>query len=113
MGGRSCVGRMLEAEYSQWAQDEWAAFFFEFVGLPALVNAFSGGPVVFENTIFDYTANSPIRSCAASMRARDFPVRAFGPRRSHSTSRRTLLASAACCSDCASRKASRFSRKSA
>ena len=55
MGGRSCVGRMLEAEYSQWAQDEWAAFFFEFVGLPALVNAFSGGPVVFENTIFDYS----------------------------------------------------------
>lgn len=54
MEGRNCVSRMLEAEYSQWAQDEWAAFFFEFVGLPALVNAFSGGPVAYENTIFDY-----------------------------------------------------------
>jgi hypothetical protein len=57
MEGRSCVRQMLEAEYSQWAQDEWAAFFFEFVGLPALVNAFSGGPVSFENTIFDYGLN--------------------------------------------------------
>jgi len=54
MEGRNCVHQMLEAEYSQWAQDEWAAFFFEFIGLPALVNAFSGGPVAFENTIFDY-----------------------------------------------------------
>ncbi|MHB8188295.1 MAG: hypothetical protein ACYDDU_19955 [Dermatophilaceae bacterium] len=52
--GRNCVGQMLEAEYSQWAQDEWAGFFFEFIGLPALVNAFSGGPVAFGNTIFDY-----------------------------------------------------------
>lgn len=54
MEGRNCVGQMLEAEYSQWAQDEWAGFFFEFIGLPALVNAFSGGPVAFGNTIFDY-----------------------------------------------------------
>ena len=59
------------------------------------------------------SASSSISSCAASMRARDFPVRALGPRRSHSTSRRTLLASAACCPDWASRNASRFSRKSA
>ena len=34
MDGRTCVQQMLEAEYSQWAQDEWAGFYFEFVGLP-------------------------------------------------------------------------------
>ena len=33
---------------------------------------------------------------AESIRARDLPVRALGPRRSHSISRRTLVASASC-----------------
>jgi len=47
------------------------------------------------------------------MRAFDLPVRALGLRRSHSTSRRTLLASDAGCSDGASRNGSRLSRKSA
>ena len=52
--GRDCVAEMQEAEYSQWAQDEWAAFYFEFKGLPALINAFGGGPRRFANTRFDY-----------------------------------------------------------
>jgi len=54
MDGRSCVIEMQAAQYTQWAQDEWAAFHFEFVGLPALVNAFGGGPRTFANTRFDY-----------------------------------------------------------
>jgi hypothetical protein len=45
---------MLEAEYSQWAQDEWAGFYFEFVGLPSLINTFGGGPREFGKTRFDY-----------------------------------------------------------
>ena len=43
----------------------------------------------------------------------DLPVRALGPRRSHSTSRRTLFASDSCRFDCASRNSSFFSRKCA
>src|SRR5207253_2639346 len=43
-------------------------------------------------------------------RAFDLPVRALGPRRSHSTSRRTRLASDSCRLDCASRNSSFFSR---
>ena len=54
MDGRVCVTEMQAAQYTQWAQDEWAAFYFEFVGLPALVNAFGGGPRTFANTRFDY-----------------------------------------------------------
>lgn len=54
MDGRTCVQRMLEAEYSQWAQDEWAGFYFEFVGLPSLINTFGGGPREFRKTRFDY-----------------------------------------------------------
>ncbi len=54
MEGPRCVQDMEAAGYSQWAQDEWVAFYFEFVGLPALVNAFGGGPKKFANTRFDY-----------------------------------------------------------
>ncbi|WP_127784390.1 hypothetical protein [Rhodococcus sp. X156] len=54
MVGRDCVERMREAEYSQWAQDEWAGFFLEFVGIPACINAFGGQPAKYENTTFDY-----------------------------------------------------------
>lgn len=54
MDGRSCVEQMQQAEYSQWAQDEWAGFYFEFVGLPSLINAFGGGPREFGKTRFDY-----------------------------------------------------------
>lgn len=54
LDGRRCVEDMLAASSNQWAQDEWAGFFFEFVGLPALVNTFAGGPVTYANTRFDY-----------------------------------------------------------
>lgn len=54
MDGRACVEQMLAAEDRHWAQDEWRGFYFEFVGLPAMVNAFAGGPVVYANTSFDY-----------------------------------------------------------
>ena len=42
--GRSCVEEMLTAEYSRARQTEWVGWYFEFVGLPALVNAYGGGP---------------------------------------------------------------------
>lgn len=54
MDGRACVADMQAAAYSQWAQDEWVAFYFEYVGLPALVNAFGGGPQQIGFTRFDY-----------------------------------------------------------
>jgi hypothetical protein len=56
--GRTCVEAMREAEFSQWAQDEWAGFYFEYVGLGALVNALGGGPVQYVNTRFDYCLTS-------------------------------------------------------
>jgi hypothetical protein len=54
MDGRACVRDMQAADFSQWAQDEWVAFFFEYVGLPALINAFGGGPRRIGATQFDY-----------------------------------------------------------
>jgi hypothetical protein len=57
--GRECIEEMREAEYAQWAQDEWAAFYLEFVGLPALINTFGGGPVSYANTRFDYGLGRP------------------------------------------------------
>ena len=54
MNGETCIQQMQAAEYSQWAQDEWAGFYFEFAGLPSLVNAFGGGPREFGKTRFDY-----------------------------------------------------------
>lgn len=55
MDGRTCVGEMLGAEAKNWAQDEWRGWYFEFVGLPALVNTFGGGPTAIGNTTFDYS----------------------------------------------------------
>lgn len=54
MDGRACVNQMRAAEYPQWAQDEWAGFYLEFVGLPACINAFGVAPSTFANTRFDY-----------------------------------------------------------
>ena len=55
MNGKACVREMLAAESKHWAQDEWRGFYFEFVGLPALVNTFGGGPTAVANTTFDYS----------------------------------------------------------
>ena len=52
--GRSCVEEMLTAEYSRARQTEWIGWYFEFVGLPALVNAYGGGPRRIGATEFDY-----------------------------------------------------------
>lgn len=52
--GRSCVEEMLTAEYSKARQTEWIGWYFEFVGLPALVNAYGGGPRRIGATEFDY-----------------------------------------------------------
>lgn len=57
MDGRECITEMLEAESSNWAQDEWRGWYFEFIGLPALINAFGGAPTVIANTTFDYSLN--------------------------------------------------------
>jgi hypothetical protein len=54
LDGRNCIAEMQSAGYSHWAQDEWVAFYFEFVGLPVLINTFGGGPRTFQNTRFDY-----------------------------------------------------------
>jgi hypothetical protein len=58
LDGRTCVCEMLKAEDRHWAQDEWAGFYFEFVGLPACINAYAGGPVTYANTRFDYSLGS-------------------------------------------------------
>src|SRR5437660_8880476 len=59
------------------------------------------------------TCALPILSLLAlSIRALDFVVRALGPRRSHSTSRRTVLARDSWWRDCVSRNSSRFRRNS-
>lgn len=54
MDGVECIEEMRLAESTHWAQDEWAGFYFEFVGLPTLVNTFGGGPIKYANTRFDY-----------------------------------------------------------
>lgn len=58
LDGRTCVEEMRAAEHRQWAQDEWLGFYFEFVGLPTLLNAYSGGPVKIGNTVFDYALDA-------------------------------------------------------
>ena len=52
--GRTCVKEMIANEYSKARQTEWVGWYFEFVGLPALVNAYGGGPVRVGVTEFDY-----------------------------------------------------------
>ena len=58
MDGRSCVREMRETGYDQWAQDEWAGFYFEFRGLNHLTRTVGGVPVRYANTRFDYSWRS-------------------------------------------------------
>ncbi len=52
--GRDCVEQMRASEYRNWRQTEWVGWYFEFIGLPALIDAFGGGPVSIGSTEFDY-----------------------------------------------------------
>ena len=57
--GRDAVDEMRAAEFRQWRQSEWIGFYFEYVGIPALVNAFGGGPLQVLNVTFDYALGVP------------------------------------------------------
>lgn len=52
--GRTSVLEMRDAEFSQWRQSEWPGFYFEFMGIPAMVDAFGGGPRTVGSVRFDY-----------------------------------------------------------
>lgn len=52
--GRSCVQQMVDNEYAKARQTEWVGWYFEFIGLPALINAYGGGPQRIGATEFDY-----------------------------------------------------------
>ncbi|WP_027860115.1 hypothetical protein [Marmoricola sp. URHB0036] len=56
--GRTCVNQMREAEFTHWAQDKWAGWYFEFIALPELINRLGGGPRKVVNTTFDYVLRS-------------------------------------------------------
>ena len=53
--GRSCVEEMLSAEYPKARQTEWIGWYYEFIGLPTLINAYGGGPRRIGATEFDYS----------------------------------------------------------
>lgn len=44
--------------FTHWAQDEWGGWYFEYKGIPALVDELGGGPVRVKNTIFDYSLSA-------------------------------------------------------
>lgn len=56
--GRRCVEAMRDAEYRNWRQTEWIGWYFEYIGISALINAFGGGPQRVLNTSFDYALRS-------------------------------------------------------
>ncbi len=57
--GRAAIEEMRAAEFRQWRQTEWMGFYFEFIGIPALINAFGGGPTKVLNVTFDYSLGAP------------------------------------------------------
>ncbi len=52
--GKACVLEMLEGGSRQWAQMEWAGFYFEFVGVTKCIKELGGGPATYGPTRFDY-----------------------------------------------------------
>lgn len=56
--GRRCVEEMRDGEFTHWKQTEWPGWYFEYVGIPSLVNTFGGGPRRVANTSFDYHLRS-------------------------------------------------------
>jgi hypothetical protein len=57
--GRAAISEMRDAEYANWRQSEWPGWYFEFRGLPALIDSFGGGPKRIGRTTFDYSLNMP------------------------------------------------------
>lgn len=55
---RTCIEEMHAAEFAHWRQTEWFGWYFEYLGIPALVNAFGGGPRDVLRTRFDYSFRS-------------------------------------------------------
>lgn len=74
LDGRACVAEMRDDGYSQWAQDEWAGFYLEYRGLPALVRELGGGPVKYVNTRFDYALKGVWDLKCHSVESRDAPL---------------------------------------
>lgn len=52
--GSGAITQMRDAGSTQWAQDEWAGFYFEFLVLTPLIAQLGGGPTKICNTRFDY-----------------------------------------------------------
>ncbi len=52
--GVTCVRQMIASEDSNARQTEWIGWYFEFLGLPALINSLGGGPRKIGSTTFDY-----------------------------------------------------------
>lgn len=52
--GRPCIERMLAASYPHARQTEWPGWFFEFLTLGSLIEAFGGGPHPVPPVTFDY-----------------------------------------------------------
>ncbi|MEV7528413.1 hypothetical protein [Agrococcus sediminis] len=57
--GRAAITEMRSAEYANWRQSEWPGWYFEFRGLPALIDSFGGGPQRIGRTTFDYALTMP------------------------------------------------------
>lgn len=53
--GRTCINQMIAGEYAKALQTEWVGWYFEFIGLPALINSYGGGPLRIGTTTFDYS----------------------------------------------------------
>jgi hypothetical protein len=52
--GKACVSEMHSAGEANWAQMEWAGFYFEFVGVTRCIARLGGGRVRYGRTDFDY-----------------------------------------------------------
>lgn len=56
--GRTTILSMRDSEFRHWRQTEWFGWYFELIGIPALIDAFGGGRARFNNTEFDYKLNT-------------------------------------------------------
>lgn len=56
--GKTCIKEMRKADYPHWKQDEWGGWYFEFKGVPALVDKLGGSPMQVLNTTFDYSLST-------------------------------------------------------